>query len=108
MASYSRVIDMDVCRNGTDEPHQLLIRGDPDTTVPMGQPTWWTQRPYSERDQKISKSSYFKLAEERMYYIKGLVHVNIFNSLITYGQTESVDIFMLLPLSICLHKPHLK
>ena len=43
-----RVIDMDVCRDGADEPNQFPTRDHSNPTVPLGEPARWPESPRGE------------------------------------------------------------
>lgn len=61
----SRVVDVDISRNGTDETDQFLIGGNPHPTMPLGQPAWRTQRPERERERKKRRVGERKKSRER-------------------------------------------
>lgn len=52
-----RFIDVDGGRNRTDKPNQLLAGDHSDTTVPLGQPAWGTQRPGGETHAVVTAHS---------------------------------------------------
>lgn len=48
----SRVVDVNISRDGADEANQLLIGGDPHPAVPLREPAGGPQRPDGETQQE--------------------------------------------------------